>query len=91
MNSTVESFSENAWDNYQAAPYSCISSDPGVEKLDPGHLQADWEHNLEFEDDFGQRPEAFTDDDVELKEHLYKALRHILTEDLEQGGAEKNP
>ena len=44
----------------------------------------------EFEDDFGQRPEAFTDDDVELKEHLFKALRHILTEDLEQG-AEKNP
>ena len=53
MNSTVESFSENAWDNYQASPYACISSDPGEEKLDPSHLQADWDHNLEYEEDFG--------------------------------------
>ena len=45
----------------------------------------------EFEKDFGKRPEEFTDEDVELKEHLFKALRHILTEDLEQGDQQQKP
>lgn len=38
----------------------------------------------EFEEDFGQRPEEFADDDEELKEHFFKALDYILTEHLEE-------
>lgn len=50
--SAVE-LSEQAWDNYQVAPYSSVSEDPAEEKLDASHLaSADWEHNLEFEEDF---------------------------------------
>ena len=50
MNSTMESFSENAWDNYQDPPYHVTSDDPTEERLDDSALQ--WEHNLEFEEDF---------------------------------------
>lgn len=50
MNSTMESFSENAWDNYQDPPYQVISDDPTEEKLDDSALQ--WDQNLEFEEDF---------------------------------------
>lgn len=35
-------FSENAWDNLHHI-YSCISSDPGEEKLDASQFQNDWD------------------------------------------------
>ena len=50
MNSTMESFSENAWDNYQDPPYQVASDEPPEEKLDDSSLQ--WEQTLEFEEDF---------------------------------------
>ena len=50
MNSTIESFSENAWDNYQDPLYPTMSDDPMEEKLDDSKLL--WEENsLDFEDD----------------------------------------
>jgi hypothetical protein len=54
LNSTIESFSENAWDNYQD-PYPTVSEDGNEEKLDDSHLQ--WEAStlsstFEFDDDF---------------------------------------
>lgn len=50
MNSTLESFSENAWDNYQELPYTSISDDPTEEKLDDSLLP--WPDTLDFEEDF---------------------------------------
>ena len=44
MNSTLESFSENAWDHFQDLPYTDISEDPTEEKLDDTALQV---RNLE--------------------------------------------
>ncbi|XP_074662995.1 uncharacterized protein LOC141915384 isoform X2 [Tubulanus polymorphus] len=48
MNSTIESFSETAWDNYQDLPYQTISEGGIEEKLDDSHLQ--WEVSA-IEDD----------------------------------------
>ena len=52
LNSTVDSFSEQAWDNYQVPPYSSVSEDPNEEKLDASRIIGEWEHNLDFEEDF---------------------------------------
>lgn len=37
---------------HQLAPYSSVSDDPTEEKQDASHLQGEWEHSLEFDDDF---------------------------------------
>ena len=50
MNTTIESFSENAWDYYQELRYTSISDDPTEEKLDDSVLP--WQDTLEFEEDF---------------------------------------
>ncbi|XP_013384395.1 uncharacterized protein LOC106154553 [Lingula anatina] len=52
LNSTVESFSEHAWDPYQDPPYQVVTSDDNEEKLDDSHLTWENEDNFEFDDDY---------------------------------------
>ncbi|ELT91753.1 hypothetical protein CAPTEDRAFT_223168 [Capitella teleta] len=55
LNSTIESFSEHAWDNYQASPYPTASDDPDEEKLDASRLQEDWDGLEDYDEDFSLR------------------------------------